>query len=120
MSKLCIRAFFSIPSPAAFTAFLKNILAKFYAVFIPNVYIVLKLSPRPASRELSIGCGGEDLNQILKAFEPYLEQGWEGVGHFGGERKTKDFVQIDASELEEIQKISSVVKIEYYHTHITR
>ena len=43
-----------------------------------------------------------------------------GVGHFGGERKTKDFVQIDASELEEIQKISSVVKIEYYHTHITR
>ena len=83
MSKLCIRAFFSIPSPAAFTAFLKNILAKFYAVFIPNVYIVLKLSPRPASRELSIGCGGEDLNQILKAFEPYLEQGWNTLGGKG-------------------------------------
>ena len=40
------------------------------------------------------------------------------MGHFGGERKTKDFVQIDASELEEIQKIRSVVKIEYYHTHM--
>ena len=119
MSKLCIRAFFSIPSPAAFTAFLKNILAKFYAVFIPNVYIVLKLSPRPASRELSIGCGGEDLNQILKAFEPYLEQGWEGRDTLGG-KENQRLLQIDASELEEIQKIRSVVKIEYYHTHITR
>ena len=34
------------------------------------------------------------------------------MGHFGEERKTKDFVQIDASELEEIQQIRSVVKIE--------
>ena len=96
MSKLCIRAFFSIPSPAAFTAFLKNILAKFYAVFIPNVYIVLKLSPtsRPASRELSIGCGGEDLNQILKAFEPYLEQGWEGWDTLGGKGKPKTLYKL--------------------------
>ena len=93
MSKLCIRAFFSIPSPAAFTAFPKNILAKFYAVFIPNVYIVLKLSPqsRPASRELSIGCG---LNQILKAFEPYLEQGCEGWDTLGGKGKPKTLYKL--------------------------
>ena len=45
----------SFPSlPSAFTAFLNNILAEFYALFIPNVYIAGTSWSRPASRELSI------------------------------------------------------------------